>query len=398
MPSELKKTKIPSVYKSELKNGDVSYYVKFRNGSSKVLPVKVGKKSEGMTELKALEALEKLKRASKNVFKEATILPKYISFKDMCHQYLNAKEKEVKMEEHLDAKNKKLKTAKNLRTDKNRINFWVNFAGFEGSFKKVKPEHIEDYIASARKQDGKPYAPKSMKLNIDIAVTVTKFCKYPNEENPFLFIDKKLIPKKKSFKRRNDYLNTRECEVLLEKLQEKEDKRDFTICLLCLMSGARPDSIMKIQVKDLLFSQNRINLYDFKRKIFYKSLFDDFSQEKVKEFLGERIHNYDDYVFQNEKGEPYFKFPVSISRVLDSLFNYNEEGKQIRQEKIVPYSLRHTFACLLINEVKMPIYEVSKLLNHASVNTTVENYITHDLEKSREAFENYAYLITGKLF
>lgn len=397
--SDLKKTKIPSVYFNKLKSGDVSYFVKFRNGTSKVVPIKVGMKSQGMNEIKALEELEKLKkRASANNFLSEVNLDKNITLKMMCEKYLKAKENEVKLEEHLDEKNKKLKTAINLRKDKNRLNFWVQFEGFDVPFKKVKPEHIENFLAKVKKQDGKPYAPKSMKLNIDIIILVTKFCNYPKEENPFLFIDKKFVPNKKSFTRRHDFLNSAECDLLLQKLQEKEDKRDFTICLLCLISGARPDSVMKIQVKDLLFSQNRINLFDFKRKIFYKSLFDEFSQEKVKEFLVDRIYNFDDYVFQNENGEPYSKFPVSISRVLDSLFNFNDEGKQIRQEKIVPYSLRHTFACLLINDVKMPIYEVSKLLNHASVNTTVENYVTHDLEKSRESFENYAHLITSKLF
>ncbi|QIR77184.1 site-specific integrase [Sulfurospirillum diekertiae] len=393
--AELIKTKTPSVYYQKLKNDDISYIIKYKLGKN-VKQENVGRKSSGMTESKAAEILRNIKYDIARNFRSATSKDeleiarknKITSLKVMCEKYLADKDVEVSKEKDVDVKNKRYKTAINLRKDRNRLNFWLNNENFKKyinfPLSRITPEVIDKVILTAKKNNGEAYMPKSMKLNIDIMLTVTKHFNYPKSENPFLKIDKKLIPLKKEFKPRTRYLTLHECNTLFEVLKQKKNKRDYVICLICLLTGARPDSVIKLRIKDLYFSTNRINLFDFKRKMYYESIFNEECQRAVNEYLDGRIRNQNDYLFFHETTDKALsKFPASISRVLNQLFNFDQYGNKIQRERsVVPYTLRHSFASININEFKMPIYEVSRCLNHSSVNTTSSIYVTHDLEKS----------------
>ena len=97
-----------------------------------------------------------------------------------------------------------------------------------------------------------------------------------------------------------------------------------------------------------------------------------------------------EYLFYSSKSKglkAISEYPKSIGRILDTLFNnVKEEG----EERIVPYTFRHTFANLLLQVHKVPIFDVSAMLNHASVETTIKNYIEFNNEsviKDLECFE-----------
>ena len=66
------------------------------------------------------------------------------------------------------------------------------------------------------------------------------------------------------------------------------------------------------------------------------------------------------------------RFPKEVKHLIHKFFNQELEDED---EKVVIYTFRHTFANMLLQVKKLPVAEVSHLLNHASIQTTTENYI-----------------------
>lgn len=410
------KTKYPGVYTKKTKDGDISYVVKFRDEQSKIKEKVAGRKSEGCNEIKALQFLEQMKEEIKSKKsnnyqrKEVVITDKYVTLEMLCKKYIKDKEEEVIKEQYLDIKDKRLKTHVNLNKEKSRINFWYRFKFFKNPLKQISPALIEDFLENVRIGDTVPnltkeqkaklpkYSGNSKKLNLGIMKTVMKHCNIPDHENPFKHLKAEYVPKSKEFNIRKNYLKKEELKKLLDVLLEKEDKRDYMMCLLGAATGARPDSILKIKIKDLMFNKQLIRLFDFKRKIFYESIFEEKIHDRVLKYIKTLKEknpklNSDDYLFTNPKtNDAYVRFPKTISVVMDDLFNQNL-GEIEEKDKIVPYSLRHTFATLHINEFKTPIYEVSQMLNHASINTTLKHYVTYNIEKSREFSKKFTEML-----
>ena len=110
----------------------------------------------------------------------------------------------------------------------------------------------------------------------------------------------------------------------------------------------------------------------------------DYKQDKVrisdnvlamlKEYI--KTYNITDYLFvstsNNNKGGKLS--PCSIRRTINKLY----EKANIKTDKIVAHSLRHTFATLSIENGE-DLREVSKAMRHKSV-TVTERYL-HDLEE-----------------
>ncbi len=159
------------------------------------------------------------------------------------------------------------------------------------------------------------------------------------------------------------YLDKKEVAILLEAV--KDDSELDLFVRLSLSTGGRLMSILNIKAKDV-FNEN-VSIYNFKNEKTYsgfisKSLLPD------KKFLEGLKPN--DYLIGRSSEEYSFrKIQRNLKEIMDSLFNKGLDTKD-SQNRVVPHSLHHTFASLLVIN-GTPIYEVMKLMSHSSIDITM---------------------------
>ncbi|WP_456433135.1 tyrosine-type recombinase/integrase [Nitratifractor sp.] len=389
----MKKTKIAGVYQRVGKK-DTTYYIRYRVGD-RVETEKVGKKSEGMTVDKAYEILKKRRSANpfdkvKQVKKARKVAP---TFQNLAQKYFEKCRALAEEERLLSKTEKTAKTLKNIKREESIFrNFWQGWQFRTIPLDRIKQEHVKAYLLAQREK----YSEKSIYNALTLAKSILKHTKELYDgTNPFVFedeVNKKRFSKPKDNARKK-FLTEEQCELLLDHLQKNSTHQNYTIVLASLTTGARPDTVLNIKIEDVDYQRREIRLYDFKRKMYYKARLTGELAKAIKKQAGSRSKK--EYLFFSEssKGKKQLaEYPRSIKRVLDKLFNESlEEG----EERITPYTFRHTFANLLLQVYKMPIFEVSQLLNHASVQTTIENYVSFDHESVASQLDVFEKALTG---
>lgn len=433
-------TKYPGVYK-DLGKKDITYYVRFKK-NGKVERLKVGKKSEGMTESKAKKILEDKKLLIVNGIDEIEIVvdnnnvtkvSEKMSLNQLANIYFRKWEYEISKEDFKDKTEKEKKNKKGLDREKSLYRtFWANWGKSKIPFEKVsvrdfinkieeiqsmtkfvnengkelltvndnqeyftKPKYSSHYITNAFifiqsiiKWTECPYNPLDLDKNRKHSNKLTK------DEEELLakiqFLKRKTSPRK-------EYLENHELKKYLEKLKENEKHiQGYLIVLIMATTGMRPESCLNLKFEDFNFKTKKINVYDFKRRTNYTTNLTPVVENEIIKFFGDR--NPSHYLFFSEltKGlKPIPAAPRYVHRFMSEMFNKNKTGSN----RIVLYTLRHSFATNLLNGIKdskgfwlvepLQIYEVSKLLNHASIETTIKNYVKHNEKNVLQAMNGY---------
>lgn len=174
------------------------------------------------------------------------------------------------------------------------------------------------------------------------------------------------IKKLKEDDQRERFLSTDEVKQLLEAVSSDEVISLFV--RLALTTGARLESVLQIQKKDIDLDHGNITLKDLKSGSTYTGFIDNTLKDQLQQTLPHLSAN--DYVVGGSS-KPFFSRTIQnrLKPVLDRLFN---AGLEIRDAKnrVVIHSLRHTFAShLAINGT--PIFTIQKLMNHADITMTM---------------------------
>ena len=384
----IEKTKYASVYK-RVGVKDTTYLIKYKL-AGKVQEETVGKESENMTAKKASDILET--RKNHNLDKQLEIVSAKkakSSFHKLSIKYFEQLWILANEEEGLEYRDRKEKTPKNIKSEESIYkNFWGSWTLKVMPISKIREKHVNDFIQTKKSK----YSDKSIYNAITLAKSIMKHTVklHGNLNNPFLLnnIEFKNTGKRSKDNNRKEYLTSEQCTLLLNYLKENGTHQNYTVVLTSIMTGARPNSVLSLKTKDIDYRKKEINFYDFKRKQVYQSKLTPELEEAIKRQSEDRKR--DNYLFYGDSNadKQMSEYPSSIGRVLNKLFNdYKKDG----EERIVPYTFRHTFANLLLLEYKVPVFEVSQLLNHASVQTTIDNYITFNHEhiaKDLMAFES----------
>lgn len=173
----------------------------------------------------------------------------------------------------------------------------------------------------------------------------------------------------KGLKVNNDrarYLSKDDIELL--KKNTKQDPILYLFVLLSVTTGARLESVLNIQKKDINLETNTINIKDLKNDNRYNGAI----TNEVKEILKSDLlsHKKDDYIVSYDQGMKMDKRRIQrrLSPILNKLFN-SDLSPDDRVNRVVIHTLRHSFASLLaINGV--PIYTIQKLMNHKDIKQT----------------------------
>ena len=206
------------------------------------------------------------------------------------------------------------------------------------------------------------YANATINTTIGLIKTIFNFAvkEQIHNINPF-----KQINNLKTDNKRLRFLSIDEIKEL--KKAVKSDEVIYLFVCLSLSIGARLQSVLNIQNKDINYDENYINIYDFKNKSYYIGAL----TSEIKSILLSKELKQDDYIISYTKGakcEPK-RIQRRLKSVFDKLFNKGL-NKNDTINRVVIHTLRHTFASQLALN-KTSLFTIQKLLNHKDIKQTM---------------------------
>lgn len=312
---------------------------------------------------------------------------------DLAVLFFEHKRKLAESEMHLDEKDKQHQTLINIKRNES---IWRNFWE-ESDIVNVKLSLIaENHVLAYLDHQMRSYSQQSCYNALVLVRSIYTFS-YEHSLIPDFFKSPFKIRKeenRRKFKKpknsnRKLFLNQDQTKELIEYISKKAIHKHYAIAMTSLLTGARPNSVLSLRIRDLNFGANLITFYDYKRKMYYDVNFPSKLQEILKKEVKERKGS--SWVFEGKTPKEHLKrFPESISKGMDFLFN---KDKDKNEEHIVPYTLRHTFANLLIHIKNIPIDRVSRMLNHASVHTTEAHYLSRSVQENHADIQSFEDMI-----
>jgi integrase len=332
-------------------NGDIAYYITYKDEFNKLKRLKIGDKSKGITESycnqKRIEIINSIKLGE-----EPPAL---------------AKKKKAKKMIILDDLAKLYLESLKVHSSKNTIQSFTS-----RYYKHLSPTLGKKEITSITSKDIEDL--KKAKLEVLALETINHLIvlfgsifNFGVKEELYSCSNPALKVKRfKSDTTRERYLNKDEITILLENVEDNELLNIFT--RLALSTGARRETILSIQLKDLNLEDRVINLQDFKNSSSYKGFISDSLLKYLKEHTKDLTAN--SYIV----GKKLVKYQAKsmhkkMKPIFDSLFNEGLDEKDSKN-RVVIHTLRHTFAShLAINGT--PIFTIQKLMNHKDIAMTM---------------------------
>lgn len=363
----IKSKKFVGVFYNELKNGDKTYYVVYKDlATNKKIELKIGKKSEGVTEVycfnKRSEILNNMRLGTNpHTVKNRRIAVDITTLDMIANEYYENRKiymREVNWKDAVSIYN-------------NHIKPYLGNKNIE----EITSSDLEQIMVEKKGQ----LANKTINIIVEKIGTIFYYAikkEIFKGTNPILGV-KKLSENNERIR----FLSKEEIALLLAETKKHPNQSVYIFTYLALTTGARLEGICNIKIQDVDFRHNVITIYDFKNKTNYNSFLRDDTEfttllknyikgQKVSNFLlGERTLIGHKRFIQRE-------LPFILDNLfnIDYLNNINSGDKELeaekRRNKVVIHTLRHTFASqLVINGT--PIFTVQKLMNHKDIKMTM---------------------------
>ena len=348
----IKSKRYTGVWINKLANNDISYYVQIRE-DKKSKRIKVGKKSEGITEAychnKRNELINKLRFGEDDpLFKNN----KGITFDEVALKYFD----DMKLRGRKDYNIKDT-----IKKYENHIKHYIGNRPIQSLnadiLNRIKLDKVNE-----------KYALKTVNNILILISTIINFANKNMDLKVKNYISDGMVSKYTHDNKRERFLSKEEVDILLQ--DTKPYKNIHMATLLGLSLGCRIGSILAVQRKHINIDKRTVTITDFKTGgetytgYLHPKYFPDF------EFL-ENMKPNDYLVSQKGTGKKVSKNAVQYQfRIItNKLFNQDLD-KDDRKNRVVFHSLRHTFCSLLaINNT--PIMTIQKLAHHKEINSTL---------------------------
>jgi site-specific recombinase XerD len=236
-----------------------------------------------------------------------------------------------------------------IRSYKNAIRQFFLFC--KKNYSDVKALDIRAWLASLEEQGLKP---RSIHLKLSALKSFFQYCMEENlsNKNPTLTVQ---TPKK------DDSLPYYLSKHQIALLQEftKHDARNRAIVETLYATGVRVSELIQIRQDDIKWETRQIWIRKGKGNKERFVLFTHDCAERLKTYIEQRKQK-SIYLFPNNRGG-------HISRILvEKKF---QEFSKVLGFKVVPHTMRHTFAAHLA-EKNMPQSYIQELLGHVNINST----------------------------
>jgi site-specific recombinase XerD len=245
--------------------------------------------------------------------------------------------------------NKARFSSETIRSYKMALNQFFSFC--EKNFNEVKATDIRAWMSSMEEKNLKP---RSIHLKLSAIKSFYQYCMEENKikKNPTATVQ---TPKK------DDslpyYLSRRQVALLQE--HTKNNLRDRAIVDTLYTTGVRISELLQIRLEDIKWETRQIWIRKGKGNKERFVLFTHDCAQRLKTYLDHRKYN-NEYLFANNRGG-------HLSRIfVEKKF---QEFSEVLGFKVVPHTMRHTFAAHLA-EKNMPQSNIQELLGHANINST----------------------------
>ena len=355
--ARVKSKKYAGVYLNHLQNGDISYFISYKDMNSKKVWVSIGKKSDGISESfsynQRIGHINKIKTGIDPLQHKRRKTA--ITLDTIFQQY-----KALKATESKDI----IKTEQ-----KYKANVYKVFGDMDIN------EITTDKIVAFRKSlIDKGRAGSTINSHVSFIGTLFNFAIEEglyDKANP---IKSKKLKAIKIDNARERYLNLKEIKKLYKAIDKEETftnatKEELTIFVkLSLITGGRLETILNIQKKDIKLEDGTVTLKDYKTNKTYQGFLSEELIAYLQGYLKGLTTN--SYVIggQNTK-KPTRTLTRHLKKILDKNFNVGLGIKDTKNRAVI-HTLRHTFAShLAINGV--PIFNIKELMNHSDINMTM---------------------------
>lgn len=258
------------------------------------------------------------------------------------------------------------------------------------TIKKITLEDIHaflGYLKSNYNSQPSTLARKTSTIKIFFHYLCNKSKKIPNNPAQDLETPKigKRLPKYLSLEQSKKLLEVASTPPISKKNNHDNSIRNYAIITLFLNCGVRLSELVGINIKDIDFDENKLNVVgkgNKERAIYLNKA----CISAIKSYLAIRPHN-------NVKGDNRDALFLSEQnkRISNRTVQYivKEELRMagIDQNKYSVHKLRHTAATLMYKYGQVDIRALQELLGHESISTT-EIYTHVDSEQIRSAVEN----------
>ena len=206
-------------------------------------------------------------------------------------------------------------------------------------------------------------------------------------------------------KQRNKRILTPEEESKLYQNSQKESHRDYMLITTTLKLGLRNSEAVTLQRKHIDLEDNTTHIIDSKNNKDRLVPIPDLLQDELAYYFKKKeIQDEEDYLFPSKRRDKHlstrafemkiWKYAVQSNLYPDNITLDNVAYRIPYRERIVPHSLRHTYATRLLRQGE-PMAKVSRLLGHEKVNVTVEIYGHLNVEDLRQTAQTIEQISTG---
>jgi integrase len=343
---------------NHLVKGDISYYIVYKI-AGKTQYKKVGRKSEGITEKKCIDLRNQILSEQRHGIDLSQKSFKHLTFDKLAEAYFVSNE----------AHNKSNKKYQQMY--QNHI---------QPSFGGVVIAKLDDSLIyelqSLKKAENKSNSTINIIVKLIKRIIGFGIAKGIINYSPFKNI--------KLFKINNTrlrYLSNDEISTLSS--AAASDKVLDLFVKIALGTGARANSVLAIQKKDINLETRTITLQDFKRNNTYLGYLDEAAFKMVAEHI--ETFGANGYVVSEDGAATKYQ---RIYLELTKIFNQFNNGllKDDRANRVVIHTLRHTFASHLAI-AGVSIQEIQKLMNHKDIKQTLK-YAKLSPDSGRKFAEN----------
>lgn len=340
--------KYDGVWQNELKNGDIAYYINFRDAQGVPVKKKVGTKTKqrDFTVKDAYDRLIEIKHKL-NIGEELPIKnlrAKKYTFQDAFNEYIEWSKAHKK-------------------TWQNDIGSWKHLSLLaDKELKSIKLKDFEDL----KVEKLKTLSPKTVTHILGTARQIYNHCIkneiVPNQVNP-IGSGKMKFPKLDNA--RLAFLTKEQANKLLEALSERYP-RLYMLTIILLSTGARFSEVASLRWSDINFETNMIYFKATKDGNARWIIMTPLVQEIINKLRQEE--NKTGLVIPNTLGTQYEQMPKQWQDVVDEIIAGNSDADA--KHRITTHSLRHTHASWLAI-AGLDIMHIKEQLGHKTIEMTM---------------------------
>lgn len=350
-------SKYPGIFINEYKNGNVAYYINYRNEEGTPTLKKVGMKTK-QSNYTIMDAYDRLIEV-KHKIATGEELPKVVQrkskvlFEDIFEDYLNWAKANKKTWKHND-----------LLVYNKHLSYLA-----KSDPRTLKPKDFEELkqkkLTEVDKKTGRVLAPKTVQHILATARHIFNHAikneLIKNLTNP---IGSGRVRMPKVENQKIGFFTKEKAQELLELLQQRENKRLYELTTLLLFTGARFSEVARLTWSDINFNTSLIFFASSKDGNARYIKMSNRVLEVVDTLYKNKINN---LVIPTINGNKYEKMPKEWQIEVDKLIPGNDDANK---DRLTTHSLRHTHASWLAQS-GVDILHIKEQLGHKKIETTM---------------------------